>query len=248
MLFLLFIKLIFSMLKQALIVLLLFGIIPAKAQEPAVDNAPVRADEGPSRKEYFWFNPHAAVTVPNPTGNKAFRKNLAGVYELSGGLDILLFKGIFVGAVYKNASLKITGITGASYFHYQPVLKLNNAGIRVGGRTYVGSRNRMIYSLSLTLGESWARYKDMRCKDSTVAPALTHFTTSYVQPEMSIYFLLESNFAIGATLSYSVYNKQFDPYEICLDSWKAVGPLGSGPIQYLSFGFGFYYSFYKKKD
>lgn len=234
------------MIKQAFLVFLLLSAFPLVAQEP-VDHSPL-ADNGPAKKEYYWFNPHAAVTIPNPMANRAFRKNLAGVYEVSAGMDILLFKGIFAGAVYQNATLKITGITGATYFHYQPLMKINNAGIRVGGRSYVGDKNRMILTGALTLGESWTHYKDIRCKDSTIAVPLTRYSCPYVQPEIGIYFLVESNFAIGATVSYSFYNKKFDPYEICLDSWKAVGKAGSEGTQYLSFGFGFYYSFLKKKE
>jgi hypothetical protein len=247
MLFLLLIKLVI-MKRQMLIVFLLFASISMIAQEPGIDNMPSKTETGPMKKEYYWFNPHASVTIPNPTANRAFRKNLAGVYKVSTGIDILLFKGIFAGALYENATLKITGITGASYFHYQPVMKINNAGVRVGGRGYFGERNRMIYSLSLAIGESWTHYKDMRCKDSTVAPALIRYACPFVQPELGVYFLVESNFAIGATISYCAYNKKFDPYEICLDSWKAVGAMGNGNIQYLSFGFGFYYSFLRKKS
>ena len=235
------------MIKQAFIVFLLLGALPLVAQEP-VDNSPPSADNGPVKKEYYWFNPHASVTIPNPMANRGFRKNLAGVYELSAGMDILLFKGIFAGAVYQNATLKITGITGATYFHYQPLLKINNAGIKVGARTYLGEKNRMIFTGSLTVGESWGHYKDIRCKDSTIAVPMTRYTSPYVQPEIGIYFLVESNFAIGATISYTASRKIFNPYEICLDSWKPVGNVGSEGTQYLSFGFGFYYSFLKKKE
>lgn len=235
------------MIKQAFLAFLLLITIPVIAQEPTTDT-PVRTDDGPVKKEYYWFNPHAAVNIPNPMSNKAFRKHMAGVYEVSAGMDILLFRGFFAGAVYEHTTFKITGITGATYFHYQPLMKVNNAGLRVGARSYIGSRNRMIGVASVTVGESWAHFKDIRCKDSTVAVPLTRYTSPYVQPEIGVFFLVESNFAIGATISYTACTKKFDPYEICLDSWKAIGDVGSGSTQYLSFGFGFYYSFLKKKD
>lgn len=234
------------MIKQAFLVFLLLGAFPLVAQEPA--DSPPKADSGPVKKEYYWFNPHAAVTIPNPMANKEFRKHLAGVYEVSAGMDILLFKGIFAGAMYQNATLKITGITGATYFHYQPLMKINNAGIRVGGRKYIGEKNRMTFTGSLALGQSWTHYKDIRCKDSTIAVPMTHYACSYIQPEIGVYFLVESNFAIGATISYTSYSKKFDPYEICLESWKPVGNVGNETTQCLSFGFGFYYSFLKKKE
>ncbi|HSH66714.1 MAG TPA: hypothetical protein VLB84_13195 [Bacteroidia bacterium] len=235
------------MLKYISIVFFLLNILPIRAQEPSTDNTPVRSDDVPSQKEYYWFTPHAAITVPNPTGNTAFRKNFAGVYEVSAGMDVMPFKGIFVGAVYKNATLKITGITGATYFHYSPIMKINNAGIRVGGKTFVGSRNRMTGQASVTFGQNWTMFKDIRCKDSTMAVPVPKYTCTYLEPEIALYFLLENNFAIGITVSYDIYTKNFNPYDICLESWKTIGSTGSGPTQYFSFGFGFSYSFYKRK-
>ena len=237
------------MLKKILYLLLFTSSITVFAQEPTTENtsSTKTPSYAPLQKDYYVFNPRVTVAVPNPMNNTAFKKNFAGVYEVNAGMDITVFKGLFVGAGYKNATLKITGLIGTQNFHYSPLMKINNAGIRVGGKTFIGAKNRIVYSASLMLGETWTQYRDLRCKDSTQAPALTKYTTSYIEPEMSLYFLIESNFSIGLTVSYAIYKKDFDPYEICLNEIKPVGTIGSGPTQILSFGFGVYYSFLKKK-
>jgi hypothetical protein len=236
------------MYKNLLIVLLLFKVIPAIAQDPSTENASTSTDNGPSNKEYYWFSPRVSVTVPHPTGNSSFKKNFAGVYEASASFDIMIFKGAFVGAEYSYGTLKVTGLIGVANFKYNPVMHVSNAGFRAGGQKYLGVRNRVIYTAAISGGMNWTNFEKLKCKDSTKAPPLSTYSIPYLKPEMNIYFLVESNFAIGVTLSYTWYQRKFDPAEICLNDWKAsVGTVNDKATQYLSFGFGFYYSFYKKK-
>jgi hypothetical protein len=236
------------MYKNLLIVILLFKVIPAFAQDPSTENSSTTANNGPSDKEYYWFSPRVSVTVPHPTGNGAFKKNFVGVYEISGSFDVMIFKGLFIGAEYAYATLKVKGLIGVANFHYNPLMHVNNIGFRVGGQKYLGDRNRVIYTAAVSAGMDYTNFANLKCRDSTMAPPVSRYSTPYVKPEMNIYFLVESNFAIGATLSYSLYQRRFDPAEICLNDWKAsVGTATDKATQYLSFGFGFYYSFYKKK-
>lgn len=236
------------MYKHLLIVLLLLKVIPAFAQDPSTESTSTSSDNGPSKKEYYWFSPRVSVTVPHPTGNGSFKKNFIGVYELSASFDIMMFKGVFVGAEYAYGTLKVGGLTGVANFNYNPLMHVNNTGLRVGGQKYLGDRNRVIYTAAIAAGMNWTNFQKLKCKDSTMAPPMSKYSTSYLKPEMNIYFLVESNFAIGATLSYTLYQRKFDPAEICLSDWKAsVGAVTDKATQYLSFGFGFYYSFYKKK-
>ncbi len=236
------------MYKYLLIVLLSLKVIPTFAQDPSTESPSTSTDNGPASKEFYWFSPRVSITVPNPTGNSAFKKNFSGAYEVNAGFNVMVFRGFFVGLDYKYATLKIKGLIGVANFKYNPLMHINNAGLRVGGQKYLGDRNRMIFSASIASGLNWTNYAKLKCKDSTMAPPLSKYATTYIEPQINIYFLVESNFAIGATLSYSIYKKNFDPHEICLDDWKSsVGTVSNSPTQYISFGFGFYYSFLKKK-
>ncbi|HET6225073.1 MAG TPA: hypothetical protein VFF27_02265 [Bacteroidia bacterium] len=229
------------------IVLSIYSICIFSQETPSPEGSSTAdANYEPLKKNYYWFNPYVSVCVPNPMNNKALKKNFAGVYEINAAIDIGIFKGIFVGAGYKNATLKVTGLVGAQNFHYNPLMKMDNAGIRVGFKTFIGAKNRIVYSASFTMGNSMIHFTKM--ENDSIKPAVTKYSTSYIEPEMGIYFLVESNFSVGVTMSYGLYHKQFDPYEIGLNQVKPIGTVGSGSTQILSFGFGVCYNFLKKKE
>jgi hypothetical protein len=214
----------------------------AQEDETPVQAAP-QEEPAPSPKRYYVLSPRVSVTVPHPMGNASFKQSFVGIYEASAGLNIYLIKGVFIGATYKNGLLKITENKIADY---NASMYINNAGARVGADMYLGERNRVIYSASVTAGQNWTRYTGLVAKDpSKVIP--TSYICTYYEPEMSIFFLIESNFGIGATVGYSIFNENFDPYELALNDWTQFSKDVTGNTQYMSFGFGFYYSIWKKK-
>jgi len=228
--------------KYAFILFLFCLPVLTTAQEDETP-APAAADEAPpAPKRYYVFSPRVSVTVPHPMANPSFKKSFVGIYEASAGLNFYLYKGIFIGGMYKNGLLKITENKIADY---NASMSINNIGGKIGTDVYIGEKNRVIYSASLTVGRNWTRYSGLVAKDpKRIIP--DSYTTTYYEPEMNIFFLIESNFGIGATLSYSVFKKNFDPYELALNDWTQFSKNNSGSTQYLSFGFGFYYSLWKK--
>lgn len=195
-------------------------------------------------KRYYVFSPRVSVTVPHPMANASFKKSFVGIYEASAGLNVYFFRGLFLGGMYKNGLLKITENKIADY---NASMSINNVGGKIGTDLYVGEKNRVIFSASLTLGQNWTKYSGLVSKEpGRVIP--DSYTTRYVEPEMNLFFLIESNFGIGATVSYSVFKKNFDPYELALNDWTQFSRNNSGSTQYLSFGFGFYYSLWQKKN
>ncbi|MCE3280931.1 MAG: hypothetical protein K0S44_3122 [Bacteroidetes bacterium] len=212
-------------------------------EEETIAPPAVEQETPPAPKRYYVLSPRVSVTVPHPLGNSSFKQSFVGIYEVSGGLNVYLYKGIFLGGTYKNGLLKITE---NKIPDYNASMYINNAGGRIGADMYIGDKNRVIYSASVAIGQNWTHYSGLVSKDkSRVLP--TTYTCTYYEPEMSIFFLIESNFGIGATLSYTVYNKNFDPYELALDDWTQFSKNVAGSTQYFSFGFGFYYSLWRKK-
>jgi hypothetical protein len=227
-----------------LFIFLLFPAIAFAQEEEAPVIQSTQEDEPPVPKRYYVFSPRISVTVPHPMGNSSFRKSFVGIYEVSGGLNFYLYKGIFIGSTYKNGLLKITENKIADF---NASMYVNNAGGRIGADMYVGDKNRVIFSASVAVGQNWTRYSGLVAKDiNKTIP--NQYTCTYYEPEMSLFFLIESNFGIGATVGYSIFNKNFDPYELSLNDWTQFSRNVAGNTQYLSFGFGFYYSFLRKKD
>jgi hypothetical protein len=212
-------------------------------EEETPAQQPVNDEDDPSPpKQYYLFSPRISVTVPHPMANSSFKKSFVGIYEISGGLNIYPYKGLFIGVTYKNGLLKITENKIADY---NASMYINNAAVKAGGDFYIGDRNRVIYSIAVSAGRNQTKYSGLVAKDKNKVIPDTYSCT-YMEPEMNLFFLIESNFGIGVTLSYSIYNKTFDPYELSLNDWTQFSKNNTGTTQYLSFGFGFYYSMFRK--
>lgn len=197
------------------------------------------------KKQYYVFSPRFSITVPHPTSNKAFRKSFVGVYGLSAGLNIMLFKGAFIGVTYKNSLIKVFENRIPDL---EANMQMNDAGIKVGIDNYVGSKNRMIFSASVNVGYNWTTYSRFKCKTIYGKTPISGFSTNYIEPEINYYFLVEENLGIGANIHYTLLNQNFNPYDLCLNEWSQFDKSNPGNIQYLSFGFGIYYGFMKKQE
>ena len=97
---------------------------------------------GNEQKNYYLFSARVNVTVPHPVSNGAFKKCFVGIYEASGGLNLMLYKGVFVGGAYKNGLMKITENKIANY---NASMQMNNASGKIGGDLYLGEKNRVIF-------------------------------------------------------------------------------------------------------
>lgn len=201
-------------------------------------------ETAPAKKQYFLLSPRISVTVPHPMGNKSFKKSFVGIYEASGGLNVMLYKGLFIGASAKNGLLKITE---NKITDYNASMQINNLAGKVGVDFYVGEKNRAIYSLAFSYGYNWTKYSGIKQKFPDNPPKINSFETNYFEPEMNIFFLIESNFGIGATVSYTVFDAHFDPYDLVLNEYSKFDTNNAVSTQFFSFGFGFYYSLVKKK-
>lgn len=237
-------QLILITLRYLLIFFFLLFSLATFSQDEQLPVAPPVADPAPAKKQYFLLSPRISITVPHPMGNKSFKKSFVGIYEASGGLNILLYKGLFIGATAKNGLLKITE---NKITDYNASMKINNVAGKFGVDMYVGEKNRTIYSVALSYGQNWTSYEGIKYKDESNKPKLNSFTTSYWEPEMNIFFLIESNFGVGATISYTVFDAHFDPYDLVLNEYAKFGTDNAVSTQFFSFGFGFYYSLVKKK-
>lgn len=202
------------------------------------------ADESPPRqKQYYLFSPRVTVTVPHPVGNQAFKKSFVGIYEVNAGLNVMIYKGLFAGITFKNGLLKITE---NKIPDFNADMSINSAGFKLGSDFYVGVKNNMILSAAVTMGQNNTKYSSFKCKTLNEKPLISGFKSTYIEPEVNLFFLTEANFGIGASLTYSVIKRNFDPYELCLDEWAQFSKDNSNPIRYITFGFGFYYGFSKK--
>lgn len=202
-------------------------------------------------KNYYVFSTRLDVTVPKPIGNNSFRRCFVGVYEVSGGINVMLYKGVFIGGTAKTGMLKITENKIANY---NASMSVNNLAGKIGGDLFLGDRNRVLFSVSMAIGNNWTKYSSFVKKDpndnTKIIPIPndnSKFTSFYYEPEVNLFFLVDENFGVGGTLTYSIFTHTFDPYVLSLDEWAPFDKTPSGNTTYLSFGFGVYYNFLHKK-
>ena len=202
------------------------------------------ADEAkaPRQKKYYLFSPRLSIEVPHPITNSAFTKTFTGLYEINAGMNVMFAQGLYVGATFKNAELTITP---NKIPDYDASMQIYSFAVKGGSDFYVGDRNNMIFSAAISVGQNNSEFISMKTKFATEHP-ITSFKSSYMEPEISLFFLIEEDFGIGATISYSIIERNFDPYQLYLNEWASYNTNNTGSTQYLSFGFGFYYGFSKR--
>jgi hypothetical protein len=226
------------------IIVFCFNASHSFAQEESLPIPAPSSDNTPAKKINYLLSPRVSVTVPHPMGNKSFKKSFVGIYEVSAGLNLYLYKGLFLGVTGKNGLLKITENKIADY---NASMSINNAGVKLGADWYVGEKNKTIFSFAFTAGQNWTKYSGIKHIDNSPSPLINGFTTNYYEPEMNIFFLIEANFGIGATVSYTVFDANFNPYDLSLNQYTQFSTKNGTSTQFLSFGFGFYYSLIPKK-
>ncbi|MES2592677.1 MAG: hypothetical protein V4608_12400 [Bacteroidota bacterium] len=210
------------------------------AQDDIITSEPIVIEESiPRDKVYYLFSPRVSITVPHPMGNSAFKKTFVGIYEANAGFNLMLYKGVFGGVTFKNALLKITDNKIPNYGNGS--MSIYSAAVKAGSDFYISDKNNLIFSASIAAGQNTTKYSSIICKNPVNHPLTTDFKAFYAEPELDLYFIIEENFGVGLSVTYSIIQHTFDPYELCLNEWSQYSKTNTGSTQYLSFGFGFYY-------
>lgn len=231
-----------------LFLLLIFaGSLNTKAQDTITSTDTSAVESLIIPKANNLFSARLSFSVPNPTGNKAFTKSFIGIYQMNGSMNMALYKGVFIGVAFSNTLLQISkNVIPNKTYAKQPFMNVYNAAVQIGSDWYIGENNRILFSADISVGQSFVKYSAFVCKDPTKNIAVTDFKSPFVASDLSYIFLVEPNWGIGPTVSYTLIKQSFDPYELCLDDWSSYSKSNAGATQYLSFGFVCYYNFFKK--
>ena len=193
------------------------------------------------------FNTRLAFTVPNPISNKAFNKSFIGIYQVNASMNMALYKNIFIGVAFSDALLQISkNIVPNTTYAKQPFMNVYNAAVKLGSDFRLGDKNRIILSTAILVGQSYVKYSSFVSKVPTENIQITNFKSLYGEAEVNMIFLIEPNWGIGPSISYSLIKRNFNPFELALDEYTSYSSNSSGATQYFSFGFVCHYSFFKK--
>jgi hypothetical protein len=199
----------------------------------------------------------ASCTIPKAVSTSAFRHSFLGLYDANLSVNVRLFDNFGIGLGYNNALFN-----SAAYFRLQKGLstrlQVHNGFLRIGVDRPAGEKS--FYTLSLNSGYSYNQYTGVACLyDSLNNTRPKSFTGIYLKPEFTVNFQVEENFAFGIHLAYHYCLFAYDPALNCFDTYASYDKANRkmkigddnvnnrGNIGWISFGFGFYYGFKRKK-
>lgn len=200
----------------------------------------------------YLYHSSLSFTVPNPISNNTFKNTFLGIYQIRGAVKLDLFKGIRIGVNFSNAQFKIDKNIIRDYNinvskSYNPRISVYSAAVSLGGTFYVGEKNRIIIDTDVSVGQNYATFNSFSCKDSTKTMRLSDFKSIYGEVTVNLYFLMETNWGLGPSISYTLMDRSLSANELCLEDWtKSKSSGNQNNLQYLNFGFVAYYSFFRK--
>ncbi|MBS1651867.1 MAG: hypothetical protein JSU07_07660 [Bacteroidetes bacterium] len=205
---------------------------------PAQNTAP--------KKENALFTIRGNAGIPRTISSSMFHGAFNGVYE--GGLSInaKVFDNFFVGLGYENINFLnqqevfVYYRAGNGSLSYNTHL-INNAGfIKLGYDKFFSQIGYMSYSLNA--GLMYCKYtnviNDTNSKNAPYPAA--NFITPYLQPEMSVNFIVDQHLSFNIFLSYTTMLTKFDPKMPRFNQVDEVRSRGNNYLMsYFTFGFGF---------
>ncbi|MBS1634608.1 MAG: hypothetical protein JST26_01715 [Bacteroidetes bacterium] len=191
------------------------------------------------------FSIRAHIGIPKVTSSRAFRTSFLGLYDCNASVNVRLFSNFHIGVGYKNALMK-----AQDYFKQKNIytkMQVHNGFLNIGYDRFYAENSYATFSINA--GYSFNKYTNVVPKsDTLIRSTPPQFTTSFLEPTIGFYYLVEDNFAIGAHISYTYSMARFDPSIPYMDKWLGYQSYSNNwNMSWLSFGFGFYYGLVRKK-
>lgn len=191
------------------------------------------------------FSIRGNVGIPNVASSSAFRNSFSGVITGDANVNCKLFSGFFVGIGYSYTYYK-----SQSYFKDKNInanLQTQNGFIKIGYDKFFSDNG--FVTLSLNGGYNFNQYGSVAyAHDSLKGKYPTQFSSSFVEPTIGVYFVVDPNFAIGGHISYNYNFSLFDPKYPGFDRWLNYDKISNKwNMSVVTIGFGFYYGLTNKK-
>lgn len=183
--------------------------------------------------------------IPNSVSSKAFRTTFSAVISGEASVNCKLFSNFFVGIGYSY-----TYYQAQKYFRDLNVntnMQSQNGYLKIGYDKFFSEKG--FTTVSLNAGYNFNQYQGTRYKhDSLVSTIPTQFTSSFVEPQFGVYFVVDPNVAIGGHIGYNYNFTQFNPAVGGMNQWLDYSRISNKwNMSSIIIGFGFYYGIGKAK-
>ncbi|MDP1800498.1 MAG: hypothetical protein Q8L81_04050 [Bacteroidota bacterium] len=202
-------------------------------------------------QENALFTIRGNIGIPRIIGSQMFRTSFNGLYEGNLSVNVRLFNNFFVGAGYQNTQFQNNKKIFAYYqsnpqsgvygtLSYNTRLLSSGAFIKVGYDKFFSDKGYATFSLNS--GLMLNNYFNVNA-DTSLANrpyVITDFSAPYVQPEVSINFIVEKHLAFSIMLSHTTMIYKFDPKAPRFAQFQEVKDTKNGAfMNWINIGFGF---------
>lgn len=195
-------------------------------------------------QENALFTIRGNIGIPRVIGSQMFRTSFAGLYEGNLSVNVKLFNNFFVGAGYQNTQFQNNKFLKFQYFNasipYNTRLLCSGAFVKLGYDKFFSDKGYASFSLNsgLMLNNYFNVNADTSLSNRPYG--ITDFSAPYVQPEVSINFIVEKHLAFSIMLSHTTMISRFDPKAPRFAQFQEVKDTRNGAyMNWINIGFGF---------
>lgn len=186
----------------------------------------------------------ANVSIPKVVSSQSFRNSFSGVVGLDANVNYKIASNFFVGLGYSYTYYKPQKV-----FRDQNVnanMQSQNAYLKIGVDKFFSDNGFATFSLNT--GYNFNEYQGLVYKNDTLKGKYpTQFSSSFIEPMIGLYFIVDPNFAIGGHISYNYNFSQFNPAYPSFDKWFDYrNTTNKWNMSMITIGFGFYYGLVRK--
>jgi len=187
--------------------------------------------------------------IPKPLSSQMFSRSFTSIYEVNVSFNARLFENFYAGLGYQNTQLQNNKKVFVLYtppnnpdgqLSYDTRLLANAVFLKLGYDQFITDKRYVSYSLNS--GLMFARYlnvvQDSAVENQPFVP--TNFSCPFLQPEISINFIVEPRLSFCLMMSYTTLLYHYDPKAPRFAHFGEIKSASNNYVMsWLNFGFGF---------
>ncbi len=184
------------------------------------------------------------IGIPRMISSRMFSTCFSGIAEADLSVNVRLFDNFILGGGYQFSYFQNNKFLKFQYFNtsipYNTRIVGNGGFIKLGYDQFFSQTGYMNYSLNS--GLLFFNYNNVNADTSKLNKpfGLTSFSAPYVQPEISVNFIVDKTLSFSIMLSYTTMFNKFDPKAPRFNHFEEVNKTSNRYfMSWLNIGLGF---------
>lgn len=195
-------------------------------------------------KQNARFTIRGNVGIPRTINSKMFRTAFNGVFEANLSFNARVFNNFYVGLGYQISHFQNNKFLQFQYFNnsipYNTRITGNAGFLKLGFDKFFSDKGYMSYSINSGIMQCNYSNVNLDTNINNKPYGKQVFITPYVQPEVSVNFLVENNLSFSIMLSYTTLFTKFDPKAPRFNQFEEVSKANNSHfMSWINIGFGF---------